>query len=73
MQEFPQDDGFADFFAETLTDDEIQSINGGSLVFLDDDERTFGWADMILLGEFGPVVLSPVPPGTKSGDPYPKS
>ncbi|MEO0970893.1 MAG: hypothetical protein AAFX80_21875 [Cyanobacteria bacterium J06639_18] len=43
------------------------------MVFLDDDERTFGWADMILPGEFGPVVLSPVPPGTKSGDPYPKS
>ena len=72
MQEFPQD-GFADFFSEPLTDEELQKINGGSLVFLDDDERVVGWADMILDGEFGPTVISSLPPGTKPEDLHPQS
>lgn len=62
-------------FIETLNDDEAENIHGGSLVFLDDQNRVIGWTVTILPpfpGTDGkPRVLSPVPPGTKPGDFYP--
>lgn len=65
---------FEESFIETLSDREAQNVNGGSLVFLDDNNRVIGWTETILPalpGEDKPRVLSPVPPGTKPGDPYP--
>ncbi|MGB3640449.1 MAG: hypothetical protein WBA39_23175 [Rivularia sp. (in: cyanobacteria)] len=68
-------EGFEDSFIEPLSDREAQNINGGSLVFLDDDNRIIGWTETILPALPGtdgkPKVLSPVPPGTKPGDLYP--
>ena len=66
MHEFPQD-GFAEFFTESLTDEEIQKIGGGSLVVLDDGSQA-GWTDMMIPIESAPVDLSSVAPRTEPGD-----
>ena len=67
MQEFPQE-GFAEFFTEPLTDEEIQKIGGGSLVFVNDENQVTGWTD----SGFEPVIPTPVsPPGINPADVHP--
>lgn len=73
MQEFPQD-GFAELFIESLTDEETQKIGGGSSVPLDDENQALsGWTDSSFPDEFDSALLSNLPLGKTVGDIDPHS
>lgn len=68
MRKLPED-GFADFFSEPLTDEDIQKISGGFSNCSDDNDKVAGWTDMMC------EPMAPVGTAKNSGDiqSYPQS